>query len=70
MKVKLASGEFRRPYHLRIRPDVEREDGRCQGAQELSAVPHRRQVGHVVVQVPEELHEGDGVLPQPGTFLL
>lgn len=58
------------PHHLRVRPDVEREDGRCQRTQELRTVPHRRQVGHIVVQVPKELHEGDRVLPQPGPFLL
>lgn len=58
------------PHHLRVRPDVEREDSCRQSAQELRTVPHGRQVGHVVVQVPKELHERDRVLPQPGTFLL
>jgi len=33
-------------------------------------VPHGRQVGHIVVEVPEELQEGHRVLPQPGALLL
>lgn len=67
---RFISRENVEPYHLRIGPNVEREDSCCQGTEELRTVPHWWQVGHVVVKIPKELHEGDRVLPQPGTFFL
>lgn len=57
-------------YHLRIGPDVERKDSCCQSTQELRAVPHGREVIHVMVKIPKELHESNRILPQPGAFLL
>lgn len=57
-------------YHLRVRPDVKGEDGGRQGTEKLWAVPHRGEISNVVVKVPEELHKGNWILPEPGPFLL
>lgn len=55
-------------YHLRIGADIEGEDCGCEGAQEIWAVPHRCQVGHVVIEVTEKLHQCDRVFPEPRAF--
>lgn len=60
----------RRRYHFGVGADVEGEDGSREGTQEIWAVPHGCQVGHVVVEVTEKLHQCDGVFPEPGAFLL
>lgn len=67
-KIELASSWI--SYHLRVRSDVERKHCCRQRTQELWTHPQGNEVGYIVIQIPKELHQGDGVFPKPRAFLL